>query len=53
MKPTMGLLTVLQALASFVEIENTIEGMVRVDYLNDDYYDYEASKYRFDRQKNQ
>lgn len=30
----------------FVEIENTIEGMVRVDYLNDDYYDYEASKYR-------
>ncbi len=30
----------------FVEIENTIEGMVRAAEINDDYYDYEPEKYR-------
>ena len=30
----------------FVEIENTIEGMVRADLLQDGYYRFEPSKYR-------
>jgi len=30
----------------FVEIENTIEGMVRADLLTDDFYRFEPSKYR-------
>lgn len=41
-----GIINGVASFGFFVEIENTIEGMVRVDYLNDDYYDYEATKYR-------
>jgi len=41
-----GIINGVASFGFFVEIENTIEGMVRVDYLNDDYYDYEAAKYR-------
>jgi len=41
-----GIINGVASFGFFVEIENTIEGMVRVDYLNDDYYDYEASMYR-------
>jgi ribonuclease R len=31
----------------FVELPNTIEGMVRIDSLTEDYYTYEGEKYRF------
>lgn len=31
----------------YVELPNTIEGLVRVENLLDDYYDYEQAKYRF------
>lgn len=31
----------------YVELPNTIEGLVRVESLNDDYYDFEQTKYRF------
>ncbi len=41
-----GIINGVTSFGFFVEIENTIEGLVRVDYLNDDFYDYEASKYR-------
>lgn len=41
-----GIINGVASFGFFVEIENTIEGMVRVDNLNDDYYDYEAAKYR-------
>ncbi len=41
-----GVINGVAAFGFFVEIENTIEGMVRVDSLHDDYYDYEADKYR-------
>lgn len=41
-----GIISGIASFGFFVEIENTIEGMVKVDYLNDDYYDYEATKYR-------
>lgn len=41
-----GIINGVASFGFFVEIENTIEGLVRVDYLNDDYYDYEAPMYR-------
>lgn len=31
----------------YVELPNTIEGLVRIETLSDDYYDYEQTKYRF------
>lgn len=30
----------------YVELQNCIEGMVRLEYINDDYYEYEPTKYR-------
>jgi len=41
-----GIISGVTGFGLFVAIENTIEGLVRIDYLNDDYYDYEASMYR-------
>ena len=31
----------------YVQLENTIEGLVRVEGLTDDYYNFDESKYRF------
>jgi ribonuclease R len=41
-----GIISGVASFGFFVEIENTIEGMVKVDTLHDDFYDYEGTKYR-------
>ena len=41
-----GIISGVQNFGFFVVIDNTIEGLVRVDTLNDDYYIYEQDKYR-------
>ena len=41
-----GIISGVQNFGFFVVIENTIEGLVRVDSLHDDYYIYEEAKYR-------
>ncbi len=42
-----GIISGINSSGFFVELENTIEGMVRVDTINDDYYNYEPDAYRF------
>jgi ribonuclease R len=41
-----GIISGVNNFGFFVEIPNTIEGLVRVDTLKDDYYAYEAERYR-------
>lgn len=41
-----GIISGVASFGFFVAIENTIEGMVKIDSLNDDFYDYEDTKYR-------
>lgn len=41
-----GIISGVAQFGFFVEIENTIEGMVRVSEMHNDFYDYEAAKYR-------
>lgn len=41
-----GIISGVASFGFFVEIESTIEGMVRLETMKDDYYDYEATKYR-------
>ena len=42
-----GIISGIASFGFFVTIANTIEGLVRVDSLEDDYYIYEPESYRF------
>jgi ribonuclease R len=41
-----GIISGVTSFGFFAEIENTIEGLVRVESLHGDYYSYEAPMYR-------
>lgn len=46
-----GIVSGVTSFGFFVELPNTIEGFVRVDSLRDDYFIYEADRYRLIGQK--
>jgi len=41
-----GVISGVMSYGLYVELPNTIEGMIRVDSIDDDFYDYEPQKYR-------
>lgn len=42
-----GIISGIASFGFFVELENTVEGLVRIDSIYDDYYIYEPDAYRF------
>lgn len=42
-----GIISGVTSFGFYVELPNTIEGLVRIESVEDDYYDYEPAKYRY------
>ena len=48
-----GIISSITSFGVFVELENTVEGMIRFDKLGDEYFEYDEDKKNLAWRKNQ
>lgn len=41
-----GIISGVTSFVVYVRLENTIEGMIKIDNIGDDYFDYDEKRYR-------